>query len=403
MSQKFQGDGVEAPSRQINGMSELEEHFNLGSGWPLQKDPPSDNRGRGWLRIRFARLAHVAIAVGVVFLAWYYWTNPRPVLEISIDPPGVSDLHFSPSGLTLAVSRGERGTEIFSVADGTTVHKIAVGTRRCAWNVDGSLLAIARDNWPDIELWNPSTWTMQKRLSLYDPKKARPKRESPCGLSCYSLCFDRWNNLYVGEWSNYGEEFPNSFPYEIPAACVFWRASDARSDIQTDHFLDVASAKDATRLATSGWTDAAGQSVEIWKVQTPKIGPGAIQRMYAIPQLSGEHVSVSLTPDGKYLAACSKEGFFLVELLSDHAEVIHTQRVDGRFPLYSTTDVAGNGAFAAFRGSGKASVLEIPSARTVLSIRGAGPVALSPNGRLLATTTSDWWWRRAVRFYRVPQ
>jgi hypothetical protein len=387
-------------------MSELEGHFNIGTGWPLRKDEPGDNRGRGWLRIRFARFAYAAVAVVAagVILAWYYWTNPRPVLEISDDPPGVSDLHFSPNGLTLAVSRGQLGTEIFSVTDGTPIHKLVAGTLRCAWNVDGSLLAIARDNWPDIELWNPGTWTLQKRLSLYDPKKARPKRESPYGLTCYSLCFDRWNDLYVGEWSNYGEEFPNSFPYEIPTGCVFWRASDARSDIQTDHFPDVANAEGVTRLATSGWTDAAGQSVEIWKVQTPKTGLGVIQRMYAIPQLSGEHMSVSLTPDGKYLVACSKESFFLVELLSDHAAVIHTQRVDGRFPLYSTTDVAGNGAFAAFRGSAKASVLEIPSARTVLTIWGAGPVALSPNGNLLATTTTDWWWwRRAVRIYQVPQ
>lgn len=379
-------------------MSEPEGRFEPGAGWPLRKDEPRDQRGF-ITRRRLIRLAYAAIAAVGAFTLWYYWTTPRAILAIRIDPPGVSDLHFSPNGLALAVSRGERGTEIFSVADGTSVHQLAGGSLRCAWNVDGSLLAIARDNWPDIELWNASTWTLQKRLSLYDPKNARPKSESACGLSCYSLCFDRWNNLYVSERSNYGEEFPNSFPYPIPTAAVFWRASDARSDIDTDHFLDVASAVDATRLATSGWTEA-GLSVAIWKVETPKTGPGVIRRLYAIPQLSSDRVSISLTPDGKYLVACSQDNVFLVELLSDHAKVIYTERVDGRFPLYSTTDVAGNGTFAAFRGSGQARVLEIPSMRTVLQIRFAGRMALSANGRLLAT--SDWS-PRAVRIFQVPQ
>jgi hypothetical protein len=346
-----------------------------------------------------ARLVYAAIGAAAVALVCYYWMNPRPVLEIAIDPPVVSGLHFSPSGLMLAASQGQGGTVILSVSDGTTMQKLGVGTLRCAWNCDGTLLAIARDNWPDIELWNAHSWRLEKRLSLYDPKKARPKGESPCGLRCYSLCFDRWNNLYVSECSSYGEEFPNSFPYPIPTASVFWRASDTRSDIDTDHLLDVACAVDATRLATSGSTEA-GWSVEIWKVQMPKAGPGAMQRMYAIPELSSEAVSVSLTPDGKYLVACGPEAFSLVELFGDHAEVIHSKRVDGRFPVFPTTEVAGNGTFAAFRGNTKASVLEIPSVRTVLTIRDAGPVALSPNGRLLATTD---WYHRFVRFYRVSE
>ena len=42
---KFHGDGVEARSRWNNGMSELLEHFILGSRWPLRKDEPGDNRG----------------------------------------------------------------------------------------------------------------------------------------------------------------------------------------------------------------------------------------------------------------------------------------------------------------------------------------------------------------------
>lgn len=64
---KFQGDGVEARSRSNNGMSEVEEHFNLGCGWPLQKAVPSVNRGIGrspWFGLAlFIALASLLIAI----------------------------------------------------------------------------------------------------------------------------------------------------------------------------------------------------------------------------------------------------------------------------------------------------------------------------------------------------
>jgi hypothetical protein len=64
---KFQGDGIEAWIRSNNGMSELEEHFNLGSGWPLQNDEPSVNRGIGrspWFGLApFIAFASLLIAI----------------------------------------------------------------------------------------------------------------------------------------------------------------------------------------------------------------------------------------------------------------------------------------------------------------------------------------------------
>ena len=134
----------------------------------------------------------------------------------------------------------------------------------------------------------------------------------------------------------------------------------------------------------------------------PKSGPGVIQRKYPIPELGSENTSVSLTADGKYLAACTTETFFLVELLNDHAEVVHSEALGWhrRFPILSTTDVAANGSVAAFASDDWVTVLGVPSARPVLEIKARALIALSPNGRLLATCEAG---RHSVRIYQVPQ
>jgi WD40 repeat protein len=335
--------------------------------------------------------------------------NPLPVMRIPIANGHISDLHFSPDGLTLAVTQKRDTTGIFRVSDGTLLQKLPGRALRCAWNSDGSLLAVARSNWPDIELWETGTWRLRKRLSLYDPKKGQPKSEEPYGrLSCFSLCFDRWNNLYVAEEASWDWEIepPGAFPHEIPRAAVFWRASDDRSEIPANRLLAVASVGDTTRLAYAGF-GVQSTGVEIWSIQTPKTGSGMIQQKYVIGQLQEKDASVSFSADGKYLVAASDNKFLLLELFDDRAAVIHSQEIRGDFPVWPTTDLAANGSAAALTGRDRVTVLEIPSGRTLLEIKGplitsrrSPSIALSPDGRLLATTD---WDRRSVRIYQVPE
>jgi WD40 repeat protein len=335
--------------------------------------------------------------------------NPLPVMRIPIANGHISDLQFSPDGPTLAVTQKRDETRIFRVSDGTLLQKLPGGGLRCAWNSDGSWLAVARSNWPDIELWETGTRRLRKRLSLYDPKKGQPKSEEPYGrLYCFSLCFDRWNNLFVAEEASWDWEIepPGAFPHEIPRAAVFWRASDDRSEIPANRLLAVASVGDVTRLAYAGF-GVQSTGVEIWSVQTPKSGFGMIRQKFVIGQLQEKDASVSFSADGKYLVAASDNKFLLLEMFDDRAAVILSQEIRGDFPVWPTTDVAADGSVAALRAADWVKVLEIPSGRTLLEIK--RPlfesqrtcwISLSPDGRLLATTD---WERRSVLIYQVPR
>jgi hypothetical protein len=111
-------------------------------------------------------------------------------------------------------------------------------------------------------------------------------------------------------------------------------------------------------------------------------------------------VSISLTADGKYLLASTYEEFFIFELLDDHAEMIRSEQRPGNITVFSRFDVAANAPLAAFMERDKMTVLEIPSARSLLEIHPEGWMAVSPDGRLVATTE---WERHSVRIYQVPQ
>ena len=226
-------------------------------------------------------------------------------------------------------------------------------------------------------------------------------------MSCFSLCFDRWNNLYVAEETSWDPAIqqPDAL-FEIPRAAVFWRASDDRSEIQANRLLSVASVGDTTRLAYAG-PGVQSTGVEIWSVQMPKTGSGMIQQKYVIGQLQEKDASVSFSADGKYLVAASDNKFLLLELFDDRAAVILSQEIRGDFPVWPTTDVAADGSVAALRAADWVKVLEVPSGRTLLEIK--RPlfesqrtcwISLSPDGRLLATTD---WERRSVLIYQVPR
>ncbi len=107
--------------------------------------------------------------------------GPTALLEIPHPLMGAFMVQFSPDGRLLAVvvwssvdQKHGRCTRIYRVSDGAFLQELPGGALKCAWNWDGSLLAVARDNWPDIEIWDVPTWTLKQRLTLLDANRAKP-------------------------------------------------------------------------------------------------------------------------------------------------------------------------------------------------------------------------------------
>jgi WD40 repeat protein len=321
---------------------------------------------------------------------------------------------FSPDGRMLAalLHREANKNRVFSariyrVSDGVLLRELPGGSLSCAWNWDGSLLAVARGNWPDIEIWDVPTWTLKRRLTLFDAgrakplvsfgEKSRPKSEEPYGLTCGSLCFDRHGNLFVVEGSRLSEEVPTAFPYTIPRGAVFWNAADGWTeinDVDVDLGLSVASLGETTRLA---YWNGPYHTVEIWRIENSRSGAGKLRREYGI----GEAVlspSVCLSGDGKYLFASDDRTVCLFELLDDHGKLLHSQEHPG-FSAPRTCAISRDGRVAAYRSEGRVTVVRIPSFQTALQIDAHASFDLSPDGRLLATEEDR---RSATRLYRVP-
>ena len=257
----------------------------------------------------------------------------------------------------------DHSPRIYRVSDGVLLRTLPGGAVRCAWNWDGSLLAVARDNWPDIEIWDVPTWTLNRRLTLFDPSQAkplvsfgekpRPKSEKPYGLMCGSLCFDRHGNLFVVEWSEIKEERPTAFPYEIPRGVVFWNAAGRWTPIDHAYFaISAASRGETTRLA------CVDDGVAILRVENNKGGGGKWQLEYRIPELGS--ASICLSSDGKYLISSGDKSVALYELLDDHAKVIHSQEHHGAMLPFWACGFSRDGRFAAYRSKGRVTVRADP-------------------------------------------
>lgn len=342
--------------------------------------------------------------------------GPPALLEIP-HPEMNGRVQFSPDGRMLAALLHREAdrkhgffTRIYRVSDGALLRELPGSSLSCAWNWDGSLLAVARDNWPDIEIWDVPTWTLKRRLTLFDAgrakplvsfgEKSRPKSETAYGLICWCLCFDRQGNLFVVESSLYSEEHPKAFPYEIPPAAVFWNAADSWTEIKdVDCCLSVASLGETTRFAY--WDG--NSHIDLWRIEKSPNGPNGakkLRREYGITDCVLTP-SVCLSGDGKYLLASDEKMACLFELFDDHAKLIHSQEHAHFGPGWPVRGCvfSRDGRFAAYRSEGRVTVVRIPSFQTALQIDAHASFDLSPDGRLLATEADR---RAATRLYRVP-
>jgi WD40 repeat protein len=335
--------------------------------------------------------------------------EPGPPALLEIAHPEISGVvHFSPDGRMLAAllhreadEKRVFSTRIYRVSDGVVLRELPGGSLSCAWNWDGSLLAVARDNWPDLEIWDVPTWTLKRRLTLFDASRAklllsfgekpRPKSEESYGLMCGSLCFDRQGNLFVVEWSRHSEEVPEAFPYEIPRAVVFWNATDAWTEIKdVDYTISVASQRETTRLAY-----CENQRTGIWRIEKSQSGAGKLRLEYRIYEAVFDPF-VCLSSDGKRLLAADQSKVYLFELFDDHEKLIHAQKYKG--PM-GRCGFSRDGRLAAYGSEQRVTVVRIPSFQTVLQLDTSASFDLSPDGRLLATEEFR---RGATRLYRVP-
>jgi hypothetical protein len=75
-------------------MSEREEHFNLGSGWPLAKDepePPDERpfiaRAKSKLRYRIAFYMAIGTTIGGLYLFWHWYVSRPEIVDARLNHP----------------------------------------------------------------------------------------------------------------------------------------------------------------------------------------------------------------------------------------------------------------------------------------------------------------------------
>jgi WD40 repeat protein len=325
----------------------------------------------------------------------------QPCLELTHDGWGAYDLHFAPDGKRLAVvfdigDRGKQVTRIYEIPDGTVVRDIGNAYFQCAWSPDGSLLAVLHGNGIDFDIWDTRTWDrkQQLHLSILDNliRSGVITRDDQNMLWIQRLWFDERGDLCVVE-QNVGGEIDAA--HEVPRPHVWWNIDGRLVDGGSFGTTTSKGTDDASAASNGGETRLAvnyGGGIQILGVRPGTGGTPTMQLKYHLAG-GGE---ICLTPDGQYLAMLGRE-FQLYRLFDDRAELIYWRPVRPKYRM----DVSRDGRLVAYTSKGHVDVMRIPDCRTVLTIaQDAGPVALSPDGKLLAIVDAEH--RESIRFYLVP-
>jgi WD40 repeat protein len=352
-------------------------------------------------------VALIAVAVTIHLLpqrsAWQF--------EIAYDRDVIVDLRFSPDGGKLAaVSADEhsreyrhQSVEIVKIPSGEVIHEIKDGAWQCAWNHDGTTVAVA--SWPgfDFRIWETNTWSPKQRLivQLSASDKRVVNFVVPAGL-----CFDREGNLFVAEPYN---SWDGVVP-ALPGAKAWWTGTTAAESIPTcsndTSDVSVATVGDATRVAIASHVEDAC-TIEVLTCQT-RGGRRTVSPRYKLDAAKARGLKspwIRLTSNGRYLAARDSFQFCLFEVFEDHATLVHLQEetigtsvaIAGKKLL----DVSLDGRFAAYGGERRIRVVGIPSGASVLEvIQEPDSLAVSPDGRLLTVANRQ---RKTILFYTIPQ
>jgi len=136
-----------------------------------------------------------------------------------------------------------------------------------------------------------------------------------------------------------------------------------------------------------------------------------VQREYELSDLGSPHSesvfpAIRLTADGKYLVVRTRERCRLYRLFDDHAELLRSREdeIEGHATsrvLGCVLDVSLDGRLAAYSSTDRAEVIRLPDGESVFEVRQVlSPIALSPDGRLLAVADRE---HKSIRFYNIPQ
>jgi WD40 repeat protein len=153
-------------------------------GWPATPRALMSNFVRRHWRIPTRRVGLLAIvamtlAASLVWLIAGLWLAPlSPArtwsFEVPYDGNVAVDMHLSPDGRSLAVVSADARSRLFSkqatwvyeIPSGKLRNQIEGGSWQCAWNADGTILAVATWTGWDCDLWDTKTWAHKRQLSI---------------------------------------------------------------------------------------------------------------------------------------------------------------------------------------------------------------------------------------------
>jgi hypothetical protein len=335
---------------------------------------------------------------------------------------GDVDLDFSPDGCFLAAveakdSSGAQGTvRVFRIADRQTVATLGHGADSCAWSPDGSLLAVALDQPPRLELWNTKTWTRSDKIDVPPPYGSDARAPVIFG----SLCFDQLGNVYVVHRIEGAP--PN---HTQSRALAWWNPPGGRS--KRLEAIGSYPNREAFSLSASGGTESETRlAISYVCKEHASDGSDAPFEVLSIRHNAGrertirqEHTLlltheawIRMRPDGRMLAAISGTNLYTSGLFE-----ITSQDLTGSWPpgpsggpwdaaqmRFRRVDFSDNNRLVAFvrPGSEDAAcapqVCEFGTGRVLLYLDYSTAVSLSSDGHLVAVSSP----RRGILIYSVP-
>ncbi|HEV8069834.1 MAG TPA: hypothetical protein VGP76_18985 [Planctomycetaceae bacterium] len=371
----------------------------------------------------------------------------EPAFAFRFAGDAVHGMQFAPDGRKLVLVTFETkrrhlevaqfSGRIYDVASGKMEREIKTGAWVGAWSHNGSVLALARANAVDIDLFDCRTWKIKQTVHITYPKDFFPPELS-------RLCFDRSDNLYVAEFNDSFDgvvEVHNAWldggesSRKESSPRMWWKVGDRWSpgptlfgccttssgnDSQVPlmaYDLCVAAGPRGPRLAVSYWRclaqilDVGGRSGE-----APSVDPAStvsVRRPYLKLTPDGkqlvtyEYGKLRITPGGAETREPPELRVFRVG--DDRVELIRSRAVEAPLPRAlgapQVLEVSNNGQVAAYCARQVVGIVRIPSCDPMLLIPhneegAATAIVFSPDSRSLAVADKE---KKEVRFYRIQK
>jgi hypothetical protein len=305
------------------------------------------------------------------------------------------------------------------VDDGRVIHSILNGAWKCAWNFDGSLLAVAAVNGKDFDILGTAKWDRKRHLTLAPQPAGGNEDSAPSHAGDPSrgaeikdwipsivqrLCFDRQGNLFAVMFDSEADS-----SLRINHAKVWWdpvgSSAAAESIGSCGGAWDVAAvASGSDALVALSYNNSC--SPEILRIG-PRSGKMDVVGKVELKGLPHELTAprMRLTPDGNYLAARDQEHFDLITLSPSGPRLVFstaakTAGVKGALLLWKEVEISRDGHFAAYATDDHLKVVHIPDGKSVLEIlHPPCAFALAPDASLLAVADQA---QHAILVYRIP-